>query len=149
MKYLLTIIIALFAIGAMAQGRNEYEKKFVEVHLTAVVNCMVISDDSQKNRRDKLLYPNGEQIKSLAGLFGYMESLGFKQYTSAVTGSGFSGGNQVNTFFLFIHQSIKIRNHKPHNNIPFYTKQSKWKFIRKVNNLSLLKVSTNRFAVVL
>ena len=31
MSYLLTIAIALFAIGAMAQGRNEYEKsRYVE-----------------------------------------------------------------------------------------------------------------------
>ena len=87
-KILIVLLLLVIPFGINAQGRNEYEKRFVEVHLIAPINCMVISDDSQKNRRDKLLYPNGEQIKSLAGLFGYMESLGFKLHESVSTGFG-------------------------------------------------------------
>ena len=104
MKYLLTITIALFAIGAMAQGRNEYEKRFVEVHVFPTFDCMVISDNSPKNKRDKLLYPDGTKINSLAGLFGFMESLGFKLHESVSTGFGMYGASRLIPVLLFVHK---------------------------------------------
>ena len=107
MKYLLTITIVLFAIGAMAQGRNEYEKKFVEVHVLPGFVCMVISDNSPKNRRDKLLYPDGTKINSLAGLFGFMESLGFKLHESVSTGFGMYGASNLTPALLFVHKDEK------------------------------------------
>ena len=107
MKYLLTITIALFAIGAMAQGRNEYEKKFVEVHIFPIFDCMVISDNSPKNKRDRLLYPDGTKINSLAGLFGFMESLGFKLHESVSTGFGMYGASRLIPVLLFVHKDGK------------------------------------------
>ena len=108
MKYLLTIIIALFAIGAMAQGRNEYEKKFVEVQQSSglKIEFWITSDDSKPNRRDRLLYPNGEQVLSLAGLFGYMESIGFELFT---TRQMFYETIRINTtpIFLFAQKNDK------------------------------------------
>ncbi|MCH7514292.1 MAG: hypothetical protein IH947_10195 [Bacteroidetes bacterium] len=105
MRYLLSMTIALFAFGAMAQGRNEYEKKLVEIHVARGLDTFlwVISDDSPKNRCDKLLYPNGKHVKSFAGLFGYMESLGSNQYNSTPL---FYSATPTPTLF-FIHKDDK------------------------------------------
>ena len=108
MKYSLILILVICSLSATGQGRNEYEKKFVEVQQSSglKIEFWITSDDSKPNRRDRLLYPNGEQVLSLAGLFGYMESIGFELFT---TRQMFYETVRVNTtpIFLFAQKNDK------------------------------------------
>ena len=96
------------SLSVFGQGRNEYEKKYyLEIQALFTGQFRVVSDDSKKNRRDDLLYPNGQKVTSLTGLFGLLESLNFEYVMQISTGVGTQGTSTVETHILFKHKDEK------------------------------------------
>ena len=102
MKRLLILLLVL-PLFCNAQ-RNEYEKRFLEVTISSSGLFQVACDDLPRKRVADLVYSDGEEVKSFAGMIAYLEELGFELHLSMGTSFSVSGHGSSSTVILFKHE---------------------------------------------